>query len=72
MDLLIKGEGGVLDKGDDQRQPEGDNDGDDIESHLALERVDVFKIDTASEVDHQKNQDRQQGSRVRFALVHEK
>ena len=60
MDLLVEGEGLVLPEGDDERQPEGDDDRDYIEPHLSCGWMDIFKIDSASQIDDKEYEDRQE------------
>ena len=74
MDLLIKGQVTVLDKSHDQRRPEGHHDGHHIKAHLSFRGMDVLKIDSVSQIQHQKDRDRQKsrgiGLLLRFLHFH--
>ena len=50
MYLLVERQFSVLHKGNDQRQAKGDYNGHDIEAHLSLLRLDILKINTASQI----------------------
>ena len=50
MYLLVERQFSVLHKGNDQRQTKSDYDGHDIEAHLSLLRLDILKINTASQI----------------------
>ena len=70
MDFFIKGQGTVLGKRDDQRKSECDDHGDHIEPHDSFLRTDILKVNAASQIQDQKNQDRQQSFRVGLFLFH--
>ena len=70
MYLFIEAEGPVLGKGDEQGQAAGDDDRDHIEAHLSLDRMDIFKIDSAPQINDQKDQDRQERFRIWFSFMH--
>ena len=45
-------------KDDDAGDGKGQNDRHNIEAHLSLDRMDIFKINTVSQIQQQKQQDR--------------
>ena len=69
MDLLIKGQLPVLQKGHYKCYAESDDDRHDIKAHLALYRVYILKIDTVSQIQHQKYDYREQRPSVCLDLT---
>ena len=71
MNLLIKAQAFVLQERDNQSKPERDNNRDDIEAHLPLGRMYIFKIDPAPQIQNEKDKDRQQCFWIRSFLFHD-
>ena len=65
-ELFVKGQGAVLAAGHEQCDEEDDNDGNGIKAHRDLEHV--LKDQTETQIQNQKNEDRQQRCGVGFFL----
>ena len=61
-ELLIKGEGAVLQAGDEQRREKHDHDRDIVKPHRDLEHI--FKQNAEPEIEHQEHADGQQRCRI--------
>ena len=70
LHFIVEADFPVLQKSDDERDHEGHDDGHDVESHLAFDRVNVLEVDSDAQVKDKEDDDRQQSDRIWFFLFH--
>ena len=68
MDFFVERDPAVLQKSHREGDREGNNNGDNIKSHLTFKRMDVLEEDAVSEVQDQEYYNWQKGCRVRLLM----